>query len=329
MIKAVQEVNASLTEKAVFTAGIIRGEAIDPLNNYIHQQVLSDQGSVAFDNVDKLSESFTNNAKPSTKAKNLIERVSKVSPINFDILSATKRGAKMTLMDFHLTSPLRVANKTLSKMNESIQESGEQREIFEGIKEGYNQAIKDVIGDNFTSSDISTEMFDYIAKTGYRTMLVGLGRMTSEFLSNVLFTISNPKIFIKGVGYGKMMFSSEGSEIMNNVRSKQTQRLYGSGLSGRLVDPSILSKRGGTARAQKARGKSLLGRIRTKLGQAGSLLSLYPKAIETGADVVISSPDKMVTRPIWFGSFATEFNQVKKQKGLDNADCKDAKGRSY
>ena len=316
MIKAVQEVNASLTEKAVFTAGIIRGEAIDPLNNYIHQQVLSDQGSVA-DNVDKLSESFTNNAKPSTKAKNLIERVSKVSPINFDILSATKRGAKMTLMDFHLTSPLRVANKTLSKMNESIQESGEQREIFEGIKEGYNQAIKDVIGDNFTSSDISTEVFDYIAKTGYRTMLVGLGRMTSEFLSNVLFTISNPKIFIKGVGYGKMMFSSEGSEIMNNVRSKQTQRLYGSGLSGRLVDPSILSKRGGTARAQKARGKSLLGRIRTKLGQAGSLLSLYPKAIETGADVIISSPDKMVTRPIWFGTFATEFsNQLKNRKEL-------------
>lgn len=313
MIKAVQEVNASLTEKAVFTAGIIRGEAIDPLNNYIHQQVLSDQGSVA-DNVDKLSESFTNNAKPSTKAKNLIERVSKVSPINFDILSATKRGAKMTLMDFHLTSPLRVANKTLSKMNESIQESGEQREIFEGIKEGYNQAIKDVIGDNFTSSDISTEVFDYVAKTGYRTMLVGLGRMTSEFLSNVLFTISNPNIFIKGVGYGKMMFSSEGSEIMNNVRSKQTQRLYGSGLSGRLVDPSILSKRGGTARAQKARGKSLLGRIRTKLGQAGSLLSLYPKAIETGADTIISSPDKMVTRPIWFGTFATEFKKLTGQE---------------
>ena len=313
MIKAVQEVNASLTEKAVFTAAIIRGEAIDPLNNYIHQQVLSDQGSVA-DNVDKLSESFTNNAKPSTKAKNLIERVSKVSPINFDILSATKRGAKMTLMDFHLTSPLRVANKTLSKMNESIQESGEQREIFEGIKEGYNQAIKDVIGDNFTSSDISTELFDYVAKTGYRTMLVGLGRMTSEFLSNVLFTISNPNIFIKGVGYGKMMFSSEGSEIMNNVRSKQTQRLYGSGLSGRLVDPSILSKRGGTARAQKARGKSLLGRIRTKLGQAGSLLSLYPKAIETGADTIISSPDKMVTRPIWFGTFATEFKKLTGQE---------------
>jgi hypothetical protein len=111
-----------------------------------------------------------------------------------------------------------------------------------------------------------------------------------------------------------MMFSSEGSEIMNNVRSKQTQRLYGSGLSGRLVDPSILSKRGGTARAQKARGKSLLGRIRTKLGQAGSLLSLYPKAIETGADTIISSPDKMVTRPIWFGTFATEFKKLTGQE---------------
>jgi len=309
MIKVVQEVNSELTEKAVFTASIIRGEAIDPLNNYVHHQVLSSDGST-MDNVDKLSESVVNNTKPSTKAKNLIERVSKVSPINFDILSATKRGAKMTLIDYHLTSPLRVANKTLNKVQDSLPNKGEQREIFNGIRDGYNQAIKDVLSDNFSSNTFGADIDNFILKAGYRTMLVG-GRFVSELLSNMLFAMKNPTIVKAGMAQRKVAFSAIGPKVVQNLKSPNQNRLYPEGLSGKLVDQELLSQAKGTGKA--VQGKSKFVNV---VAQVGSYATdnMTTRGLVALADKMISTPDMLATRTVWFGNFTTEFKKLTGQE---------------
>tara|TARA_R110002074_G_scaffold26151_6_gene77188 strand:+ start:9332 stop:20413 length:11082 start_codon:yes stop_codon:yes gene_type:complete len=309
MIEAVQGVNASLTDKAVFTAAIIRGEAIDPLNNYVHHQVLSADGSV-MDNTDKLSESFFNNAKPSTKAKNLIGRVDEVSAINFDILSATRRGAKMTLIDFHLTSPLRVANKTLNKMEKSLPSRGEQREIFNGIRDGYNQAIKDVLNDNFSSNDFGSEVDSFILKAGYRTMLVG-GRFVSELLSNTLFAMKNPSVLYEGMRHRKVAFSALGPQVVKNLNSPNQNRLYADGLSGRLIDEGLLSQAKGTGKGAVAKNKFV-----NKAAQIGSMATdnMTTRGVIALSDKMISTPDMLATRTIWFGNFAIEFKNLTGQE---------------
>jgi hypothetical protein len=309
MIKVVQEVNSELTEKAVFTASIIRGEAIDPLNNYVHHQVLSSDGST-MDNVDKLSESMVNNTKPSTKAKNLIERVSKVSPINFDILSATKRGAKMTLIDYHLTSPLRVANKTLNKVQDSLPNKGEQREIFNGIRDGYNQAIKDVLSDNFSSNTFGADIDNFILKAGYRTMLVG-GRFVSELLSNMLFAMKNPTIVKAGMAQRKVAFSAIGPKVVQNLKSPNQNRLYPEGLSGKLVDQELLSQAKGTGKA--VQGKSKFVNIAAQVGSYATD-NMTTRGLVALADKMISTPDMLATRTVWFGNFTTEFKKLTGQE---------------
>ena len=309
MIKVVQEVNSELTEKAVFTAAIIRGEAIDPLNNYVHHQVLSSDGST-MDNVDKLSESVVNNTKPSTKAKNLIERVSKVSPINFDILSATKRGAKMTLIDYHLTSPLRVANKTLNKVQDSLPNKGEQREIFNGIRDGYNQAIKDVLSDNFSSNTFGADIDNFILKAGYRTMLVG-GRFVSELLSNMLFAMKNPTIIKAGMTQRKVAFSAIGPKVVQNLKSPNQNRLYPEGLSGKLVDQELLSQAKGTGKA--VQGKSKFVNVAAQVGSYATD-NMTTRGLVALADKMISTPDMLATRTVWFGNFTTEFKKLTGQE---------------
>ena len=305
MIKTVQDINSKLTDKATYTASVIRGESIEPLNDYIHQSVLNTDG-VAVDDSRALSENYMENIKPSTKAKNLIERTKGAKAINFDITASVRRGAKMTLMDYHLTAPLRTANRTLNKMEEQLDNTGQQRQIFLGVRDAYNQAIADVLENTFTSSSIGEQIFQYAAKQGYRSMLASVPRVFGELLSNYSFALINPVEFTEGSKPKnmKVAFSERGVEVMNNVRSKETARVYGEGLSGRFVETSMIEKKMGMA-ADSAKNP-----VVNRVNQALSYLKKYPRGVEVIADFMITTPDKLVTRPMWFGTFATEFKNI-------------------
>jgi len=305
MIKTVQDINSKLTDKATYTASVIRGESIEPLNDYIHQSVLNTDG-VAVDDSRALSENYMENIKPSTKAKNLIERTKGAKAINFDITASVRRGAKMTLMDYHLTAPLRTANRTLNKMEEQLDNTGQQRQIFLGVRDAYNQAIADVLENTFTSSSIGEQIFQYAAKQGYRSMLASVPRVFGELLSNYSFALINPVEFTEGSKPKnmKVAFSERGVEVMNNVRSKETARIYGEGLSGRFVETSMIQKKMGMA-ADSAKNP-----VVNRVNQALSYLKKYPRGVEGIADFMITTPDKLVTRPMWFGTFATEFKKI-------------------
>jgi hypothetical protein len=309
MIKTVQDINAELTNKAVYTSAVIRGEAIQPLNSYVHQSVLNDKGA-AIDDSKALSDSYMENIRPSTKAKNLIERTKGAKPINFDITSSVRRGAKMTLMDYHLTSAFRTANRTLNKMEDVVDKTGDKRQIYLGVRDAYNQAIADVLEMNFSTSSVAEQIFQYAATQGYRAMLAGVPRAVVELASNYAFALNNTTEMLEGM-QGKtrrIAFSDKAIEVMNNVGSKQTDRIVGEVLSGRLIDPSNVQKRMGMS-ADSARNP-----VMNRLNQGLSYLKEVPGGVETVADFMITTPDKLVTRPMWFGSFATEFKKITGQE---------------
>jgi hypothetical protein len=309
MIKTVQDINAELTDKAVYTSAVLRGEAIQPLNSYVHQSVLNDKGA-AIDDSKALSDSYMENIRPSTKAKNLIERTKGAKPINFDITSSVRRGAKMTLMDYHLTSAFRTANRTLNKMEDVVDNTGDKRQIYLGVRDAYNQAIADVLEVNFSTSSVAEQVLQYTAKQGYRTMLAGGPRAFVELASNYAFALNNPTEMLAGMqgNTRRISFSEKGAEVMNNVGSKQTERVFGERLSGRLIDPYNVQQRMGMS-ADSAKNPVI-----NRLTQGLSYLKSVPGGVETVADFLITTPDKLVTRPMWFGSFATEFKKITKEE---------------
>jgi hypothetical protein len=95
-------------------------------------------------------------------------------------------------------------------------------------------------------------------------------------------------------------------DVVNNVRSKQIGRLFsGDMLSGRFIDSSILSQKSGIASSEpKSRVRNIAETI------YNTTLKKYKNAVELGADALISTPDKMVMRPIWFGAFSNKFESM-------------------
>jgi hypothetical protein len=310
-IKTIQDINESMRDKAVYTAAIIRGDKINPLNNYVHLNTLHEHrpdeaiSGVAF------VDDYNNSMRPSTKAKSLIERTGKVAPLNFDVFASANRGAKFVLMDYHLTEPIRTARKTINETSKLLKEEGnvtkEKRDIFNAIDRAFEEAVEDLLTSNFTATSFGDDVVNFISKQGYRAVLASAPRFVAELTSNLGFAlVMAPKDFATGVKQRGVVLSADAPKILNNVESKQTNRLFPNDtLSGKLVDTAILNQASGI------KGGRAQNDVANKIQQIYNLsLKKYTNLVELGADALIATPDKIVMRPLWFGTFANEFKKA-------------------
>jgi hypothetical protein len=310
-IKDIRGVNESLRDKAEYTAAIIRGDRINPLNNYVHLNVLHEHQPNDLTAGSAFINEYNDSMRPSTKAKSLIARTGKVSPLNFDVFASAQRGAKFVLMDYNLTEPIRTARKTINQAIANLEKEGripkQKRDIINSINIAFEEAIENLLTNSYVSTSIADDAIDYINKQGYRAILAGTGRFISELTSNIGFAvISDPKAFIEGANYKGVIMSESAPLVMENVNSKQTNRIFPTDtLSGKLIDTSIIKQASGI---KGGKSKNI---VANKIQQIYNLTGKkYANVVELSADALISTPDKIIMRPMWFGSFANEFKKV-------------------
>ena len=310
-IKTIQEINSGLGSKADFTSSVIRGDKFNPLNNYVHLNVMHETQPSDMMNGPSFVEAFNNSLRPSTRAKTLIERTGKVSALNFDVYASVLKGSKQTLMDFHLTEPIRTARRTMNQAEKDLQSNGERmssgkRKTFNAIKSAFEETVENLITNSYAENTVLDQALEFLKKTGYRTILAGSGRFVAELTSNVSFALLvDPVGFTNGTKIVRKISNDQGPSILNNLNSGQTTRMYSDGLSGRMVDTNILSQATGTkTRGASTKAANFLRKYWDKTGQR------YVKGVEFVADAMISTPDKMVMRPIWFGTFDSKFKEI-------------------
>jgi hypothetical protein len=309
-IKTISDINNELSGKVAFTSAIIRGRKVGALNNYIHHNTLGERSAADIATEVSMADVFNASMKPSTKAKSLIERTGAATPLVFDPFSSTTRGARQLLMDYHLTEPIRTARRTVKYADGKV--TGKQKRILNAISGGLEQALSNTLINTYHETTFVEDTIRYIEQTGYRAMLGSVPRAAAELTSNLSYVmIYDPESFIDGVSkYGSVAMSETGLNVMKNVRSQQIERLYpASKLSGRLLDREVMSQASGI----KA------GKSRNDVVNAMTIIYNYSgkqvkNVSESTADALISSPDKVVMKPLWFGAFASEF---KKATGQD------------
>jgi hypothetical protein len=310
-IKDIREVNESLKDTAQYTAAIIRGDAIDPLNNYVHLNVLHETEPLDVSAATDFLNQANDSRRPSTKAKSLISRTKGAKPLNFDVFASAQRGAKFVLLDYHLTEPIRTARRTINQVTKDLEAEGRlpknQREVKNAIEYAFEESVSNLLTNSILQNSLTDQAIDFISKQGYRSVLASTGRFLSELTSNVSFAlIADPKSFYTGVKYKGIIMSTDAPLIMKNVNSKQTNRIFPSDtLSGKFVDTSLLSQSSGI------QGRSSKNPVYNKMQQIWNLTGKkYQNVIELTADALISTPDKIIMRPMWFGSFANAFKKI-------------------
>ena len=93
---------------------------------------------------------------------------------------------------------------------------------------------------------------------------------------------------------------------MINLNSTAVSRTYpNEDLSGRMIDVNLMNKKKGLKGA-RAKNKYM-----NKLTQVWNVTGdKYVNSVATLADGLISSPDKAIMRPVWFGAFSNEFKKI-------------------
>jgi len=308
-IKVIQKLNEALREKAVYTAAVIRGDRINPLNNYIHHYVMHEYNADENATGVETSEIYNNAMRPSTRAQSLEERTKSVKPLNFDVFAATQRGAKYVMLDYSMTKAIRTARKTLNETKAELEKNGripkKEREIYNALNTAFEEVVRNVLTNNFISNSMGDEVVDFISKAGYRAILASVPRFISEYVSNMGTIIFDPASFARGVSlYGKLS-AQQAIDIMKISKSVQVNRLFsGQSLSGKMIDTSILSQTTGIVSG------SAQSDIQNVVNQIyNNTLKKYKNFIELTADTLISTPDKSVMRPYWFGVFANSFRK--------------------
>ena len=311
--RAVEDIETIYKEneaKATWTATIVRGDGIDVVNNYVHHKVGTNKTAASTD-VNNHADAILN---PSTKSKAAISRTAGAKSIDFDPISTLMRATRYTLLDYNLTDEVKIGNKTVNKIKEDISLEPEstklQKEGANAILGAYTEALENVLLSNFAEYNFATRAIDKIRTIGYQAALASIPRAASEALSNLSYVLTaSPAEFTLGLTqHINISFGQNGLDIVRNVGSKTFTKLYGEEkLAGSKAEASGL-----------VRGKKGASRATNKLGEVVEYLSRgarIPAKVSTKiAEALISTPDKAISRPLFFGTFATEF---KKQTGLD------------
>ncbi len=308
-IKVAQEINQSLAPQALYVAGVVTGQKINLLNNYVHHVVVSErfEGDV-IDDSHKLMDSMNQNLKPSTKAKSTIERQNVVTALNFDIYNSVKRGSKSTLLDFHLTAPIKTARATLKETKKALEKDGSyksKKDIYEAIDSLVENTISNFIYNSVASSGMVDKALSAIVRISYQRVLADSKRFTQEVLSNFSYILNKGrKEWALGVTKYRDVSSETMAKAMRNLGSLQTDRVYGdSNLKSRFTEKLFEDKLGIRGRQNRSKVMDVLGSI--------NYYSLKPLAnvADTVGATIISSPDQIMNRPLIKGTFASTFEQ--------------------
>jgi hypothetical protein len=314
-IKEIQEVYASLQDKAIYTAAVVRGTPLELFNNYNHLNVSPDMNDVAI--VDQTLNEIQNvqsAMNPSTKAKSLITRTRGPKALTFDPFLAASKSSKGILLDYFMTSPIRetrrLMNNVQADMNTTTEDGKFRNELFKGLNDSFEDVVNNVLVNMYTEDSFADRVAQEIKRTGYRAILTSVPRFVSELKSNVGFAVWNPQIFAQGIKLINSVDPHDIISVMLNSGSVNAERLYSSEeLSGRMVDSSLLTQKSGLSR-NKLRGAAL----NTAEQFYNNTIKKYKNSVEFVADTLIATPDKLVGRPVWIGAYATKFEEITGKK---------------
>lgn len=295
------EVNNGLAEKGLFTSSVIRSNRIDLLNGYSHRVVLSNETSAAID------EKAVEFSKASTKSGTFEGRTDGPKPISFDPSLSAQRGLQETNIDYFMTSKIREVMKTINKVSKNMKAEGTDAQIqaADALKKSVEEVIKITYGETMRPVGVGEMFLNRVKRNAYQAILAGVPRMGIELASNFSFVMANPKAALLGfTEFAGLSYlgSKKGADILNNLGSSETTKQYSAKtFTSRFADMSNFAQSSPDSMRAKSGFMNVLG----ILGRLGPKQTI--SAIDQIAGAIISTPDRAMTRPMWYGTFALRF----------------------
>ena len=310
------EANGSLAAEAEFISANLHGNKINLLNNYTHHAVLQSKDGSSETVLQKLKR-FQNVLD--TKSGTVVERTNGAKPISFDPGYSAIRGAQETFLDFEMTQPMREVDMTINELEGQMKEEGTKDALrgVRALKKAKDEIVQTIFKGSFSDMTGGGILNLKVQRLGYQAALASIPRAVAEVMANLFVMATSPKIALRGFGrFGKFVANpkkvNDAVDAMTALNSSQTSKMFDtdalSSKHSQMVDYGGRSSRDGAA---VSRMENLFGELLKYTG-----VKSVAKLTDKVASKIITFPDQMMARPLWFGSWATAFEaQVKKETG--------------
>tara|TARA_R110002073_G_scaffold25307_1_gene84043 strand:- start:3073 stop:10245 length:7173 start_codon:yes stop_codon:yes gene_type:complete len=305
-IKLLEEVYGALGDKQAYATSIVRGNKLDLLNNYVHHKVDAANDK---DDSQLLAQKTYFAPSTSTESKTSIGRTKGAKAIDFDPVSTALRGLRATGLDFFLTNEIQTSRKAFTQLTKLSQENNASEDVIEAtqsLNKAYNEAIQNVLSSNFSTDVIGGKYFDMAKRVGYYSTLASVPRSVAELGSNLTFgLLDSPLQLMEGMTkYGNLSLMQNGLSFAENVGSTTVSKNWGSEILG-----GSKAEQGGVVRNKKPAKRASNSNLKSSLQYGKRATDTFGKGVELLADNLLSTPDKMISRPLFFGTFAKIFKQ--------------------
>ena len=304
-IIAMDDINNNLVGKILYTSGVLRGKQATLYSLYTSHNTIDSVGEAG--EVDNARRRNFLSAEGSATQ----ERTPGVKAISMDPFYDVAKSARGVLLDYHMTpvnrEVLRITQRTIKAAK------GVSKEAELGAA-ALDSTVKEVLENVFAGNTVEHSNADAavqaVKTAGYLATLASLPRAIAELTSNVSFGLlaAGSQLSSGATKHRKWAMAKDGALILNNVGSGQTGKLYETGIEGsKHVDAP-----GAQTRRKQAEGFS---QFEDSVRGAAENIVKYSGAGFAGrniyklAEKLISSPDRMVSRPIWYGGFAEAFQK--------------------
>jgi hypothetical protein len=305
-IGIMQEIYGALGDKQAYATTIVRGNKLDLLNNYVHHKV-----DATTDKLDQqlISQKNYINPQTSTESKTSISRTPGAKAIDFDPVATALRALRMAGMDYYLTNEIQTSRKALTQLTKLSEQDNATKEVIEAtvsLSRAYDESINKVLSSNFSTDVIGGKWFDSARKIGYYSTLASAPRAVAELGSNLTFGLmSAPKELALGLGkYSNLSLMQNGLSFAENVGSTTVTKNWGSEILG-----GSKSENAGVVRNKKGSKRASGSNVKSTFQYAARFGKKFADGSEFLADNLLSTPDKMISRPLFFGTFAKVFKQ--------------------
>lgn len=316
--KIIKDINNDITEKFMFVAAM-RGENPTIYNSYMHHSAM-----YSLENQQQALESQTETLmNPSTKAGTTNERTTNKA-ISFDPAYSTLAGVKQTLLDFHMTQPIKEVRASINVVKKSKDRKKRQAGI--ALEKAFKESLQIVLSHNLSYYGMAEKAMDNIRRLSYYATLASVPRAAAELVSNMSYAVlSNPVSFARGAKYKYLNLSVNGAKLMDVTGSGITNKNYSrEALSGSRADSASFNR----SLFNKSDPKGRIAEVSQFIAENSLVGPLLIKSTNYLAEKLISTPDKAIARPLWFGTFFGELQSLTGKKFTKKEILEMANGKS-
>jgi hypothetical protein len=323
LIEYIEKLNDSQVGKIMATASRT-GRDTKIYKNYTPLDRVSSKtmGNIMRDFVEETIDADTYQLDSPVVPGNVNARVKNQNAIrNWNYVTSNYNSAKRTELDYEVRQRLKdfgnytkaLVESLDAKMNEAKENGNkvqqDQYKAYKDFVSAMRKVTKEVSRDNFVASfdelSDTERVLNFASELGYAATLASVPRSGTEVISNIWFAMTAyPIELLSGMNYmmSNRDFSGVNSDLDKFISLVPTTQ------SSRLLD-----HQGSLYRDQvrETKGFGATSGVRA----ASRILETYADRVSGFNNFLNSFGDKIIAKPMWFGSFENEFNRLKKKEG--------------